>query len=255
MLGEFFILKGSKKGFAKPEVVQGSDGKPLAIPVGEDNIIRAICTRPVAVDLDADGNLDIVAGNFEGTFWMFKGEGKGQFAPTPTQLVAGGEGMRVDAHSDPFFVDWDDDGDLDMISGSASGGVFAFINTGSKTKAKFSDQKQVLAPVVHEVGDHPILGDAHIVGPQRSTRVWAGDINGDGKLDLLIGDSGRVMHPAEGLSVAEAQEKLAEHDEQAKVAAKLEDKARDDAMRELWEKRDSFVQDVSTGFVWVAYGK
>lgn len=32
--------------------------------------------------------------------------------------------MAVNAHGDPFLVDWDADGDLDLLSGSAQSGAF-----------------------------------------------------------------------------------------------------------------------------------
>ena len=59
---------------------------PTARSVQDPDIDR-ICTRPTAVDLDGDGKLDIVSGNFRGTFHFFAGQGKGKFAPKSTLLM------------------------------------------------------------------------------------------------------------------------------------------------------------------------
>jgi hypothetical protein len=83
-----------------------------------------ICTRPFAIDWDGDGHLDLVVGNFAGTFHLFKGRGKGKFAPVPEEIKTGGQPLKLDGyHSDPFVVDWDGDGDLYLLSGSSEGGV------------------------------------------------------------------------------------------------------------------------------------
>src|SRR6185503_17156507 len=97
-----------------------------------------ICTRPFAVDWDGDGHLDLVVGNFSGTFYWFKGEGKGKFQPKPEAIMIGKAGDRPlkvsGAHSDPFVIDWDGDGDLDLISGSSEGGVMWAENVAGKGK-------------------------------------------------------------------------------------------------------------------------
>ena len=41
---------------------------------GKENVTDKICTRPFAVDLNGDGKLDIVSGNFSGTFGFFAGD-------------------------------------------------------------------------------------------------------------------------------------------------------------------------------------
>jgi len=45
-------------------------------------------------------------------------------------------------------------------------------------------------------------------GPNHSSRVWASDYNGDGKLDLLVGDSVTLSQPAEGLTDDEFEKAL-----------------------------------------------
>ena len=37
-------------------------------------------------------------------------------------------------HSDPFVIDWDGDGDLDLLSGSSNGGVYWAENRAGKDK-------------------------------------------------------------------------------------------------------------------------
>ena len=118
MAGLFQILYGEPDGkFRKAEVLKGTDGEPLIIPHDEQCDIKAICTRPFAVDWDGDGHLDLVVGNFAGTFYLFKGQGNGKFAPESLQINAYGRPLKIYYHTDPFVIDWDGDGDLDLLSG------------------------------------------------------------------------------------------------------------------------------------------
>jgi len=267
MAGLFQVLRGREGGgFAAAAVLEGTDGKPLEITADDakdDTSIQKICTRAFAVDLDGDGKLDLVSGNFGGTFALFRGEGEGRFAPASTWLEGEDGPLRVQMHSDPFFVDWDGDGDQDLLSGSAQGGVFLFENTGSKTGPKFAAASTLLEPTGHGSDDR--LGDAHITKPQSATRVWADDIDGDGKLDLLVGDSVSLSFPAEGVDEAEAKSKLAAWQaKQTKVFASMGGKgeptkeqqaAFQKAYEALVHEREQFLRDERTGFVWVLLRK
>ena len=117
MAGLFQVLYGQQDGgFKQAAVLNGTDDKPLIIPVeGREQMTLNICTRPTAVDWDSDGDLDLVVGNFAGSFYLFTGEGKGKFGPVPQQIMSGDSPLKIQGvHSDPFLVDWDQDGDLDL---------------------------------------------------------------------------------------------------------------------------------------------
>jgi hypothetical protein len=64
MAGLFQVMYGNADGtFRPPEILKGTDGKPLTIHRDRAHLIENICTRPFAVDWDGDGYLDLVVGN------------------------------------------------------------------------------------------------------------------------------------------------------------------------------------------------
>ncbi|MBM4014350.1 MAG: hypothetical protein FJ293_05230 [Planctomycetes bacterium] len=277
MAGYFQVLLGEKGGKWKAaQVLRGNDEKPLLLSSGskEQADVAKICTRAFVADLDDDGNLDLVSGNFGGTFGWFRGEDSGGFAPESTWLQAAGAQMQVQLHSDPFLVDWDGDGDLDLLSGSATGGAFLFTNIGSKAEPKFAAMQTLVEPVAGHQGviiegetdatETPVtFGDAHLVGPNSSTRVWADDVDGDGTLDLLVGDSITVQHVLEGKSEAETRVALLAWEKKfQELMERMQSNAGgapDAALNDEWQKhyqsKKELVREEMTGFVWFYKGK
>jgi len=262
MAGLFQVLRGQKDGNFKPaEPLQGTDEKPLIIPVEKENWIENICTRPFAVDWNGDGNLDLVVGNFAGTFYLFKGEGKGKFAPMPDKIMVGDQPLKIDGHhSDPFVVDWDGDGDLDLLSGSSDGGVQWAENRAGRGKLPQLERFQSLIERGPQFDYGQILQEKDLKGAAGCTRIWVDDVNSDGKLDLLVGDLVTLVSPADKISSEQFKQKFADWQQSVSEVSKLlnsttgSEEKRTEAQKrfqELYNKRSEFMKEDRTGFVWL----
>lgn len=264
MAGVFQVLRGKPDGtFHKAEVLKGTDGEPLIIPAsGNDQLTEKICTRPFAVDWDGDGHLDLVVGNFSGTFYWFKGQGQGKFLPKPELIkAADGSPLRVQgAHSDPFVIDWNGDGALDIVSGSSGGGVWLAENTAGKGKVPALKQFQQLIKPGLRVNHGELLNENDLTGPLHATRVWVADINGDGKLDILVGDSVTLVSLPKGVSKQEMLKRSAKWQQDFQAASAALNKAGSDEKQrkeayadytKLYERRREFILEEMTGFVWL----
>jgi len=262
MAGLFQVLYGKGDGtFRKAEVLKGTDGQPLIIPGDrEKQLTEKICTRPFAVDWDGDGHLDLVVGNFSGTFYWFKGQGKGKFLPKPELIKAGGAPLKINgAHSDPFVIDLDGDGALDVVSGSSDGGVYWARNKAAKGKIPGLEPfRPLITPGKPVMAGQP-LRESDLTGPTHATRVWVADVNGDGKLDLLVGDSITLVSPMKGISDTEFAKRYADWDKEFQAAQEALNSAVDDASRkkateayrDLYRQRSAFMHEEMTGFVWL----
>lgn len=122
------------------------------LPVLETNADLYAGSLPVTnvVDWDGDGDQDIVAGNSEGFILFFENWGNNdapRFVPG-TQIEAGGRpihiqpGYRLDIQGPlearwgyvcPTVVDWDQDGDLDIVLSDSTARHTYFENAGSAT--------------------------------------------------------------------------------------------------------------------------
>ena len=132
-------------------------------------------SRPVFMDLDGDGDLDLLSGELNGNFFYFENTGSSNapaFAASSTNPFGlAGIGYY---QSIPAFADLDGDGDLDMFSGSDPGNFFYFENTGSSN-----------APAFAASSTNP-FGLAGVGG--NSSPAFA-DLDGDGNMDLISGNN------------------------------------------------------------------
>ena len=99
-----------------------------------------VYARPFLFDYDNDGDPDLASGAFNGKFYFYKNTGTSQnfqFTADTTFIHRlnpqdpGSQIIDVGDNSAPFFIDYDDDGDIDFFAGNRDGFVFYFRNDGN----------------------------------------------------------------------------------------------------------------------------
>ncbi|MGQ0824534.1 MAG: FG-GAP-like repeat-containing protein [Actinomycetota bacterium] len=130
---------------------------------------------PTFGDLDDDGDLDALIGEAGGLVRAYRDTGSAA-APAWSATPAWEPGIDFGTQAAPALIDVDGDGDLDALVGNSTGVVDALQNTGSVSAPVWVDQP------AWSLGD---LGGF--------ARPGAGDLDGDGRADLLVGRSGNPI--------------------------------------------------------------
>jgi hypothetical protein len=141
----------------------------LGLDVGDNS-------RPALGDVDGDGDLDAVVGDYFGVLAYFRNVGTATSPVYAPQTGAANpfHGIDVGALSKPALGDIDGDGDLDAVVGEYTGTLHYFKNTGTATSPAYAQQSGAANPFHgFDVGDVPVPA--------------LGDLDGDGDLDALVG--------------------------------------------------------------------
>jgi hypothetical protein len=155
---------------AKAQVTFGpSQSNPFGITNG------GTWTNPTFADLDNDGDKDMLSGRDGGDFVYYENTGTASAPAFGAQQVnpftiAG----TIGYYSTTAFVDLDNDGDWDFISGEGAGDWYYFQNVGTASVPTFT------APVMNPYGLSNI-GSPYAIGS-------FADLDGDGDKDLLSGE-------------------------------------------------------------------
>lgn len=155
-------------------------GKRLESTLNKPIAITGTASTVAPADWDADGDLDLIIGNIRGKVHLLPNEGtrKDYAFGEPQELPS------VASRAGPCIADWDGDGDLDLLVGADDGSVSLFRNTGTAGEPKLAEAKQLVPPGRITYGpDAP----RQVRRGQRS-KICCADWNGDGRLDLLVGD-------------------------------------------------------------------
>ncbi len=141
---------------------------------------RAYSALPV--DWDGDGDFDLLVGNDKGGIFLRENVGSAKkyaFSSDAVAVTIDDEPALVPGgYAMPMVADWDGDGRWDLVSGNKKGEVFWFRNV-SKTGAPVLEEPRRL------VGTSKTEG----LGRGECAQVEVCDWDGDGDLDLLVGDA------------------------------------------------------------------
>ncbi len=222
--GDLDVLSGSYPGelylFRRNADGSFQDGEKLKDRNGKE--IKADKASTVFLaDWDADGDFDLVLGSINGDVYLVINEGtaKEPAYGEPAKLDLGLQGRN----SGPIVADWDDDGLADLLVGLDDGSAHWFRNVGSAEKPEFASGEMLVEKSgfgFRFENRKPGMWGARV-------KPCATDFNGDGRLDLLLGDrSGEVVHreltSEEQQSLEKAKKRLTELSAQrAEVSAKL----------------------------------
>lgn len=141
------------------QTLAGPDGGELTVPGGY--------SAPTVLDVDGDGTEDIVSGSGDGGLYWFRGLGDLTFDAAERLLDPGlGETQTL-----PDSADLDGDGTVDLLVGSAGGGLAIFYGEQTGGGLAFLERRTVELP--------------------EELRDWAApcavDLDGDGALDIALG--------------------------------------------------------------------
>jgi len=143
-------------------------------------ITRGSNTVPTLGDLDGDGDLDLIVGESSGWLNYYRNDG-GPSRPRFSLVSDEFERIHLGRRSAPLLADLEGDGDLDLLVGTESSGLALFRNQGTPTMPTLVRDTAFRVPA-------PLLA-----------APAAGDLDGDGDLDLVLGGaSGGAVYLEQG---------------------------------------------------------
>jgi len=143
---------------------------------------------PFVVNWDNDENIDLVVGEEDGSLNLFRNISNKPPIFSISSKIAGGP-IDLDAGSRviPFVIDFNNDGNKDLIVGDEYGYVKLYLNSGSNQNPVFTDGYPF------QINAGTLTGIVNLdVGNNASVYVY--DWDGDKSKDLIVGDSAGYIY-------------------------------------------------------------
>lgn len=168
--------------------------KPVKVMAGDKPVEVFGWPSPNFADFDGDGDLDLFCGEFLDGFTWFENVGTRhapRYAPGKRLKTADGNPLVMDLQMiTPTAIDWDKDGDLDLVVGDEDGRVALVENTGKQA----SDRMPLFLPPRYFQQEADDLKFGALATP------CGFDWDGDGDTDLVSGNTAGYIALFENLS-------------------------------------------------------
>jgi len=158
-----------------------SDGTDLTVPAS-----GCLGCFPRLVYWDADARKDLLVGLANGTVRIYLNTGTDENptfdSGTNVMVNVPGASLNVGARATPTFVDWNSDGMNDLVVGALDGKIHIYLNCGCAWPIPAFYYSVPL-------GDFAQENDQDLVVPWDRSSPVVLDLDGDGKKDLLTGNT------------------------------------------------------------------
>jgi len=267
--GDIFVFRG-RGGWKFDKGVELKDASGRNLNAGptwkskDEPEMDSLAAAPHAVDFDGDGDLDVLVGNIQGRVILIDNEGtakKPSFSTHRTALEADGQEIRVPGgDAGPVVADWDADGRPDLLVGAGDGSVWFYRNVAKGKKPRYA-KGQTLITAAARRGKRGEVGEAP-KRPGTRAKICATDYDGDGRIDLLVGDFASGKRPAPKLNAEQIATRDRLREERDATLAKYEklvEQSDDAAAQRLLERYQDIALELDPleagteyhGWVWL----
>ena len=125
------------------------------------------------MDYDNDGDLDVLSGSYTGEIYLFERGDDDKLAQGRFLVASDGKALETGTSVTPEAIDVDDDGDLDLVIGTRTGGVYIIDNHGTRAQPAWAPKPRRLLT----------RQGTKIKGSNAHHADW----DGDGVIDLVLG--------------------------------------------------------------------